>query len=397
MEKYFVYLMTCTPLSLPSFVLVYKAIKKKLLNSVFNQQISLMFLLNGKYFLLLKFLVERKIGKRICCAGLYVVLTTSLSLYILSEPPERSLPCQMLLNLRTSYLVSIMASGTVAVMFRYLMIQYSERGLVSRGLNIDLYNKLFWTCTFFSLLLYHSMIMAMNLREENFVSKTISGSLCSDPSKPFSLSKYWTNHSKNLVLRNVIDRKNELTNTSDCKMTWACFSILFKSLMIFHRVCFVSFSLGYSAILVVSAVTSHKIRKCNSYHVKTQIGKFRRNILTLSETMTPMLLLTLTELSRVMILQYSLTYQETEHQRKRITNILIIILNIVTNDLVLGVFLPCKVISNLVRDMPDRSPRTEASFYTRAPRFLVGRRVAETRPGGMVTSRLQASLPPVEI
>ena len=52
------------------------------------------------------------------CAGLYVVLTTSLSLYILSEPPERSLPCQMLLNLRTSYLVSIMASGTVAVMFR---------------------------------------------------------------------------------------------------------------------------------------------------------------------------------------------------------------------------------------------------------------------------------------
>ena len=100
------------------------------------------------------------------------------------------------------------------------MIQYSERVLVSRGFNIDLYNKLFWTCTFFSLLLYHSMIMAMNLREENFVSKTISGSLCSDPSKPFSLSKYWTNHSKNLVLRNVIDRKNELTNTSDCKRTW---------------------------------------------------------------------------------------------------------------------------------------------------------------------------------
>ena len=111
MDKYFVYFMTCTPLSLPSFVLVFKAIKKKLLSSVFNQQISLMFLLNGRY-------VQRKIVKRLSTAGLYVVLTTSLSLYILSEPSERSLPCQMLLNLRTSYLVSVMGSGTVAVMFR---------------------------------------------------------------------------------------------------------------------------------------------------------------------------------------------------------------------------------------------------------------------------------------
>ena len=104
-------------------------------------------------------------------------------------------------------------------MFRYLMIQYSERGLVSRGLNIDLYNKLFWTCSFIFLLLYHAIIMAMNLREENFVSKTISGSLCSDPSKPFSLSKHWTNNSKNIVLRNVIDRNNEQTNMSDSKLT----------------------------------------------------------------------------------------------------------------------------------------------------------------------------------
>ena len=197
--------------------------------------------------------------------------------------------------------------------------------------------------------------------------------------------------------------------------------------MITLRVCFVSFSLGYSAMLVVSAMTSHKIRKCNSYHVKTQIGKFRRNILTLSETVTPMFLLTLTELSRVMILQYYLTYEEAEHQRRRITNILIIILNIVTNDLVLGVFLPCKVISNLVRDMPDRSHQTLASFYTRPPRDLVGRRVVETRGGGpegpgghgghggpggpggpgghggrggggpVLGTRHQASLPPVEI
>ena len=85
------------------------------------------------------------------------------------------------------------------------MIKYSERGLVSGGLN--LYNKLFWTCSSIFLLLYHTIITAMNLREENFIDKTISGSLCSDPSKPFTLSKYWTGNgnSKNIVLRTVID------------------------------------------------------------------------------------------------------------------------------------------------------------------------------------------------
>ena len=59
-------------------------------------------------------------------AGLYVVLTTSLSLYILSEPSERSLPCQILLNLRTSYLATLMACGAVAVMFRSVRFWYQN-------------------------------------------------------------------------------------------------------------------------------------------------------------------------------------------------------------------------------------------------------------------------------
>ena len=84
------------------------------------------------------------------------------------------------------------------------MIQYSERGLVSDGLNIDLYNKLFWTCSAVFILLYHAIIAAINLREENFIDKTITGSLCSDPCKPFNISKHLTN-SKNIVYRLVID------------------------------------------------------------------------------------------------------------------------------------------------------------------------------------------------
>ena len=55
-----------------------------------------------------------------------MVLTTSLSLYILSQPPEKIFPCQLLVNLRSSYLVSIMASGTVAVLFRWELKSYKK-------------------------------------------------------------------------------------------------------------------------------------------------------------------------------------------------------------------------------------------------------------------------------
>ena len=168
------------------------------------------------------------------------------------------------------------------------------------------------------------------------------------------------------------------------------------------RVSFVSFSLGLTTILAVSAVTSHKIRKCNSYQVKTQIGKFRRNILTLSETLTPMLLLTMIELIRVMIIQYSLTYEETDYQKRKAIHILLIVLDVIINDLVLGVFLPCKVISNLVRDMPERSDQSERSFYTSgAGGVVMPRREMETgreRRGVVMVNRRQfATLPPVEI
>ena len=48
MEEYSVYFMICIPLSLPSFVIIFEAIKKKMLKSVFSQQVALIFLLNGR-------------------------------------------------------------------------------------------------------------------------------------------------------------------------------------------------------------------------------------------------------------------------------------------------------------------------------------------------------------
>ena len=233
------------------------------------------------------------------------------------------------------------------------MIKYSERGLVSGWPNLELYNKLFWTATSIFLLLYHTIMTAVNLREENFVQRTITGSMCSDPTKPFNLSKYWTENSKNIVL----------------------------------RISFVSFSMGYSFILFYLARTSRTILKQNSKEVKVQIGKFRRNILTLKETVTPMFLLTFTEIARILIVQQTLEHEEQgEHLRKTTKNI-IIILNLLVNDLLISVILPSIVAGNIFIEIPELrnticsvSPQTNSSFYTKRQGNLVPRRDLQIYP-----------------
>ena len=238
-------------------------------------------------------------------------------------------------------------------MFRFLMIKYSERGLVSGGPNLELYNKLFWTATSIFLLLYHAIMLAVNMKEENFIQRTISGSMCSDPSKPFNLSKYWTENSKNIVM----------------------------------RVCFISFSMGYTFILFYRGRTSRTILKQNSRRVKVQIGKFRRNILTLKETVIPMFLLTFTEIARILILQRTLTHEEQGEDLRKTTNKIIIILNLLVNDLLLSVAMPCIVSVNIYNEIPELrntagavSPQANSSFYTVSQRNLVPRRDIQICP-----------------
>ena len=260
------------------------------------------------------------------------------------------------------------------LMFRFLMIKYSERGLVSGGPNLELYNKLFWTATSIFLLLYHTIMMAVNLREDNFVQRTISGSMCSDPSKPFNLSKYWTENSKNIVL----------------------------------RVCFVSFTMGLSFILFYQARTSRTILKQNSRRVKVQIGKFRRNILTLKETVTPMVLLTVTEIARILVVQQTLAHEEQGEDLRKTTKNIIIVLNLLVSDLLISVILPCIVATNIYNEIPELrnttssvGPQTISCFYTRKPRQLVPRRDVQIYPDlqpvrYVVKPRCCSQLPEVE-
>ena len=254
------------------------------------------------------------------------------------------------------------------------MIEYSERGLVSSGPNLELYNKLFWTATSIFLLLCHAIMMAVNMREENFIQNTISGSMCSDPSKPFDLSTYWTENSKNIVM----------------------------------RVSIITFSMGYSFIFFYRGRTSRKILKQNSRRVKVQIGKFRRNILTLKETVMPMILLTFTEIARILIVQRTLTHEDQGEDLRKTTNKIIIILNLLVNDLLLSVAMPCLVAVNIYNEIPELRntagavrPQTNSSFYTVSQRNLVPRRDCQSWPnpqpeGLAVRPRYQPELPEVQ-
>ena len=113
-----------------------------------------------------------------------------------------------------------------------------------------------WSCTTncsgqqhpSSSFLYHTIITAVNLRKENFVQRTISGSMCSDPSKPFNLSKYWIKNSKNIVL----------------------------------RICFVSFSMGYSFILFYLARQQYLIGTFSSSHIAVHRSHTNTSIISVS-------------------------------------------------------------------------------------------------------------------
>lgn len=222
------------------------------------------------------------------------------------------------------------------------MIKYADRGLVSRGLNLQLYNKLFWLSSGIFLLLYHAILLAMNLQEEDFIQKTITGSLCSNPSKPVvCLSKYFTENSKNIVL----------------------------------RVSFVGFNMGYSLILYFLVTTSRNILRNNSNRVKAQIGIFRRNIWTLKETIVQMIVVSLMELTRIELIYYALNNQEKGADFRKTIYIINVVLNLLVNDILIGVILPCKVVYNMFEEMPvSKSPID--SFYAR-PRAPIPRRDVE--------------------
>ena len=119
---------------------------------------------------------------------------------------------------------------------------------------------------------------------------------------------------------------------------------------------FVSFNMGYSLLLYVLVATSRNILKQNSQCVKSQIGIFRRNILTLKETILQMFVLTLMEFSRIAIAHYAVKNQERGGSALRTTIYIVnIILNLLVNDILIGVLIPCKAFYNMVTEISDES------------------------------------------
>ena len=108
-----------------------------------------------------------------------------------------------------------------------------------------------------------------------------------------------------------------------------------------------------------------------------------------------MFLLTFTEIARILIIQRTLTHEQQGEDLRKTTNHIIIILNLLVNDLLLSVVLPCIVAVNIFKEIPELrttastvSPQTNSPFYTASQRNLVPRRDWQIWPGLQPVKRL---------
>ena len=124
MSSYF-YSILSFPLSAPSFFLLYKIlVSPALRESVFNQQLAFIFGLNG----------------------LIIPLTSSITVALLAGLEPSQTVCFSLMMLRACWTSFFIFGLFQAILFRFLMIRYSSRGLVHRGPNLGLFNNLFQVC-----------------------------------------------------------------------------------------------------------------------------------------------------------------------------------------------------------------------------------------------------------
>ena len=111
------------------------------------------------------------------------------------------------------------------------------------------------------------------------------------------------------------------------------------------------------------------------------------------------------ELTRIVIAQYALTNHEKRGADFRTTiSVINIILNLLVNDILIGVIIPCKVFYNMVEEVPELTSVIEPidSFYVR-PLELTPRRdvemfeIEQPRPRQERKRHYFSYLPPVNI
>ena len=110
-----------SPLSVPSLILTYRLVRRKFLNTVFNQHIALMFLVTG-------------IHVPVMTASSSHLVATSLSSSDNSTQPGADLAiCKWWYSVHVIWIILIMFGCLSSLFFRYILVLFPDRGLVAKG------------------------------------------------------------------------------------------------------------------------------------------------------------------------------------------------------------------------------------------------------------------------
>ena len=109
-----------SPLSVPSLILTYRLVRRKFLNTVFNQHIALMFLVTGLHV-------------PIMTASSGHLVATSLYPADNSTQPEGHLAvCKWWYSVHCIWIILIMFGCLFSLFFRYILVLFPDRGLVAK-------------------------------------------------------------------------------------------------------------------------------------------------------------------------------------------------------------------------------------------------------------------------
>ena len=110
-----------SPLSVPSLILTYRLVRRRFLNTVFNQHIALMFLVTGLHV-------------PIMTASSGYLVATSLSPGANTTQPGGQLAvCKWWYSVHVIWIILIMFGCLFSLFFRYILVLFPDRGLVAKG------------------------------------------------------------------------------------------------------------------------------------------------------------------------------------------------------------------------------------------------------------------------
>ena len=110
-----------SPLSVPSLILAYRLVRRRFLDTVFNQHIALMFLVTGLHLPIMT------------ASSGHLVVTSLSPAGNTTQPGSHLVVCKWWYSVHVIWVILIMFGCLASLFFRYILVLFPDRGLVAKG------------------------------------------------------------------------------------------------------------------------------------------------------------------------------------------------------------------------------------------------------------------------